>query len=79
MDIISTGPAGKKYFLVARGIRFETCSDDIALLLLNNEASANGAYSYLLVSKNSLSSFKILRLFLISSGGRLSSGSMLDE
>lgn len=51
MDIISTGPAGKKYFAVARGIRFETCSDDIALLILNNEASANGAYSYLLVSK----------------------------
>jgi flavin-dependent dehydrogenase len=50
MDIISTGPAVKKYVGVVKGIRFETESDDIALLLLNNEASANGAYSYLLVS-----------------------------
>jgi len=50
MDIISTGPAGQKYFGVVKGIRFESNSDDIAFLLLNNEASANGAYSYLLIS-----------------------------
>jgi flavin-dependent dehydrogenase len=50
MDIISTGPAGQKYFAVAKGIRFESNSDDIAFLLLHNEASANGAYSYLLIS-----------------------------
>ena len=51
MDIISTGPAGQKYFAIAKGIRFESNSDDIAFLLINNEASANGAYSYLLISK----------------------------
>lgn len=50
IDIISTGPAGQKYFVVAKGIHFESNSDDIAFLLLNNEASANGAYSYLLIS-----------------------------
>ena len=50
MDIISTGPAGNKYIGVVRGIRFETDSEDIAFLLLNKEASANGAYSYLLIS-----------------------------
>ena len=50
MNIISTGPAGQKYFAVAKGIRFESNSDDIAFLLLNKEASANGAYSYLLIS-----------------------------
>jgi len=50
MDIISTGPAEKRYIGVVKGIRFETNKEDTAFLLLNNEASANGAYSYLLIS-----------------------------
>ncbi len=51
MNIISTGPSGNKYIGSVRGIHFETDSDDLAFLLLNKDASANGAYSYLLISK----------------------------
>ena len=50
MDIISIGPAEYKPFAVAKGIRFETESDDIAVALINSKASKN-AYSYLLITK----------------------------
>ncbi|UCD13059.1 MAG: NAD(P)/FAD-dependent oxidoreductase [Thermoplasmatales archaeon] len=50
MDIISTGVAENKYSAIAKGISFETESDDIAVALLNKKASNNG-YSYLLISK----------------------------
>ena len=49
MDIISVGPAENKPFAIAKGIRFETESDDIAVALLNKEASNRG-YSYLLIN-----------------------------
>lgn len=49
MDIISVGPAENKPFAIAKGIRFETESDDIAVALLNKEASNRG-YSYLLIT-----------------------------
>lgn len=49
MDIISIGPSENKYIGFVRGIGFETESDDMAVLLLNKEASTGG-YSYLLVS-----------------------------
>jgi len=51
IDIISKGPDDKKFMGIAKGISFETSSDDIAFLLLNKEASANGGYSYLLITK----------------------------
>ena len=50
MDIISVGPAENKPFAIAKGICFETESDDIAVALLNRKAS-NNAYSYLLITK----------------------------
>lgn len=50
VDIISVGPAGNKPTGIVRGILFETESDDIAVALLNKEAS-NKAYSYLLINK----------------------------
>ena len=50
MDIISTGPAGKKHPCVLKGILFETKSDDIAVSLIGNKTSKSG-YSYLLITK----------------------------
>jgi len=49
MDIISTGPSIKKAIGMVKGISFESESDDIAIALLNLEASTGG-YSYLLIS-----------------------------
>lgn len=49
MDIISTGPPGKKHVGIVKGICFDTESDDMAIALLNLEASTGG-YSYLLIS-----------------------------
>lgn len=48
MDIISIGAAENKPVGVVSGIRFETAADDIAVCLLNKEASNRG-YSYLLI------------------------------
>ncbi len=50
MDIISIGVAENKRIGVVKGIRFETESDDIAVALINKEAS-NSGYSYLLINK----------------------------
>jgi len=50
MDIISVGPVENKPIGIVKGIRFETGSDDIAVALLNKEASNRG-YSYLLITK----------------------------
>ena len=50
IDIISIGPAENKPAGIVKGISFETESDDIAVALLNREASSSG-YSYLLISK----------------------------
>lgn len=50
MDIISTGVAENKPIAIAKGIRFETESDDIAVSLLNKNTS-KGGYSYLLINK----------------------------
>ena len=50
MDIISIGPSENKYIGIVKGIRFETETDDIAIALLNKEASTGGGYSYLLIS-----------------------------
>ncbi len=49
MDIISVGSAENKPTGSVKGIRFESESDDIAVSLLNKEAS-NRAYSYLLIT-----------------------------
>ena len=49
MDIISVGPAENNPIGIVNGIRFETESDDIAVVLLNKEASSK-AYSYLLIT-----------------------------
>ncbi len=49
MDIISIGTSENKRVGIVKGIRFETESDDIAVSLLNNEAS-NSGYSYLLIT-----------------------------
>ena len=49
VDIISTGISGRNQIGVARGICFETKSDDIAVALINKETAHNG-YSYLLIS-----------------------------
>ncbi|MCK4365979.1 MAG: NAD(P)-binding protein [Thermoplasmatales archaeon] len=50
MDIISSGPEGKKHPGILKGILFETESDDIAVCLINNKTSNRG-YSYLLITK----------------------------
>lgn len=50
MDIISIGPAENRPLGVVKGICFETESDDIAVNLINKEASNRG-YSYLLITK----------------------------
>ena len=49
MNIISIGPAEYTPFAIAKGIRFDTESDDIAVALINRKASLN-AYSYLLIT-----------------------------
>ena len=49
MDIISYGCSELKPVGIVKGIGFETESDDIAVVLLNKEASNKG-YSYLLIS-----------------------------
>ena len=48
INIISTGGTGNKPTGSVKGIRFESESDNIAVALLNKEAS-NRAYSYLLI------------------------------
>jgi len=50
MDIISTGAAENRRVGVAKGILFETESDDIAVALINKEVS-NSGYAYLLIAK----------------------------
>ena len=50
MDIISVGPTENKPIGIVKGIRFETRSDDIAVALVNKDASNRG-YSYLLITK----------------------------
>jgi len=50
MDVISIGPAENKPVGVAKGVHFETETDDIAVALLNSEASHLG-YCYLLINK----------------------------
>ena len=50
MNIISVGPSEIKPSGVLKGILFDTNSDDIAVVLLNKEASNKG-YSYLLITK----------------------------
>lgn len=48
MNIIASGPAENKPIGTVKGIRFESDSEDIAVALLNNEASS--IYSYLLIT-----------------------------
>ena len=50
MNIISSGPEGKKQSGVLKGILFETESNDLAVCLINNQTSNRG-YSYLLITK----------------------------
>jgi flavin-dependent dehydrogenase len=49
-DIVATGPSTKKVTAIGKGIIFETDHDDIAMALVNKEASYKG-YSYLLISQ----------------------------
>ena len=49
VDIVATGPIPGKASAVARGIRFETNHENIAISLVNKETSYKG-YSYLLVN-----------------------------
>lgn len=50
MDIISSGPEGKKSPGILKGLLFNTESDDIAVCLISNQTSNRG-YSYLLITK----------------------------
>lgn len=50
MDIISIGSAENNPVGIVSGVRFETTADDIAVCLLNREASNRG-YSYLLITQ----------------------------
>ncbi len=48
-DVIATGPNPRVHMAIDKGIVFETEIDDVAIVLLNNEAAYKG-YSYLLVA-----------------------------
>ncbi len=49
MNIVATGPKPKVHIAIDRGIVFNTHLEDIAALIINNEAAYRG-YSYLLVA-----------------------------
>ena len=49
MNIIATGPSERRYAGLVKGVRFETSSDDVAVLLINPKTSIGG-YSYFLIS-----------------------------
>jgi flavin-dependent dehydrogenase len=48
-DIIATGPSGKKPFMVAKGIVFDTDAEDSIIAILNDKFAFKG-YSYFLVA-----------------------------
>ncbi len=48
-NIIATGPAGKKQWAIAKGMVFETDSEDSVTFILNNKLAFKG-YAYLLIA-----------------------------
>lgn len=48
-NIIATGPIKNEIYAAAKGITFETSSENLAVGLVNNDAALNG-YSYLLIA-----------------------------